>query len=328
MGETVGVGSASTTSRPGSPSGRWSELGPRYGALAALVALVVVNALFTPNFATASNLWSVLLQVSTVLLVAIGMTLVIATGGVDLSVGSVMAVAAAIAAVMLDRGIAVAVLAALAGALAIGALNGALVAYLRVQPIVVTLATLIAARGLAQVISRDGQLIPIANPTFEAIGQGFVGPIPTPVVIALVVAAAAAFLLRATPFGRYVLAVGGNRPAARLAGVPVARTVVTVYAASGVLAGLAGLIVAARLSAADAAKIGLNMELDAIAAAVVGGTALTGGRATILGTVIGALIMQTIATSFNMLLVPYSWSLAFKAGIILIAVYLQRPRRV
>ncbi len=328
MGETVGVGSASTTSRPGSPSGRWSELGPRYGALAALVALVVVNALFTPNFATASNLWSVLLQVSTVLLVAIGMTLVIATGGVDLSVGSVMAVAAAIAAVMLDRGIAVAVLAALAGALAIGALNGALVAYLRVQPIVVTLATLIAARGLAQVISRDGQLIPIANPTFEAIGQGFVGPIPTPVVIALVVAAAAAFLLRATPFGRYVLAVGGNRPAARLAGVPVARTVVTVYAASGVLAGLAGLIVAARLSAADAAKIGLNMELDAIAAAVVGGTALTGGRATILGTVIGALIMQTIATSFNMLLVPYSWSLAFKAGIILIAVYLQRARRV
>jgi simple sugar transport system permease protein/ribose transport system permease protein len=303
-------------------------MGPKYGALAALVVLVVANAVFTPNFATAANFWSVLLQVSTVLLVAIGMTLVIATGGVDLSVGSVMAVSAAIAAVLLDRGISVAILAALVGALAIGALNGALVAHLRVQPIVVTLATLIAGRGLAQVISRDGQLVPIANPAFEGIGQGRIGPIPTPVVIALAVALAAGFILRATPFGRYVLAVGGNRAAARLAGVPVARTVVMVYAASGVLAGLAGLIVAARLSAADAAKIGLNMELDAIAAAVVGGTALTGGRATIVGTLIGALIMQTIATSFNMLLVPYSWALAFKAAIILIAVYLQRPRRV
>jgi ribose/xylose/arabinose/galactoside ABC-type transport system permease subunit len=328
MGDALGVSSAPTTPRSASAHGRWAEMGPKYGAIGALVVLVVVNALFTPNFATAANFWSVLLQVSTVLLVAIGMTLVIATGGVDLSVGSVMAVSASIAAVLLDRGIAVALFAALAGAVAIGALNGALVAYLRVQPIVVTLATLIAGRGLAQVISRDGQLVPINNPTFEALGQGHIGPIPTPVVLALVVVAAVAFILRATPFGRYVLAVGGNRSAARLAGVPVARTVVTVYAASGLLAGLAGLIVAARLSAADAAKIGLNMELDAIAAAVVGGTALTGGRATILGTVIGALIMQVIATSFNMLLVPYSWSLAFKAGIILVAVYLQRPKRV
>ena len=229
---------------------------------------------------------------------------------------------------LLDRGMIVAVPAAVAGAVAIGALNGALVAFLRVQPIVVTLATLIAARGLAQVIARDGQLVPISNAPFEALGQGQLGPIPTPVIVALVVVAAAAFVLQATPFGRYVLAVGGNRPAARLAGVPVSRTTVMVYAASGLLAGLAGLITAARLSAADAAKIGLNMELDAIAAAVVGGTALTGGRATILGTVIGALIMQVIATSFNMLLVSYAWSLAFKAGIILIAVYLQRPRRV
>jgi simple sugar transport system permease protein/ribose transport system permease protein len=322
------VSTAAAPSRPIAAPGRWSGLGPKYGALAALVVLVVANAILTPNFATASNFWSMLLQVSTVLLVAVGMTLVIATGGIDLSVGSVMAVSAAIGAVLLDRGIPVAVLAAVAGALAIGALNGALVAYLRVQPIVVTLATLIAGRGLAQVIAHDGQLVTINSPTFEALGQGRLGPIPTPVIVALLIVGAAAVLLQATPFGRYVLAVGGNRPAARLAGVPVSRTTVMVYAASGLLAGLAGLITAARLSAADAAKIGLNVELDAIAAAVVGGTALTGGRATILGTVIGALIMQVIATSFNMLLVPYSWSLAFKAAIILVAVYLQRPRRV
>jgi galactofuranose transport system permease protein len=141
-------------------------------------------------------------------------------------------------------------------------------------------------------------------------------------------AGAAIFVLRATPFGRYVLATGGNPAAARLAGVPVRRTLITVYAVSGLLAGVAGLIVASVLGASDAAKIGQNMELDAIAAVVVGGTALTGGRATILGTVVGALIMQVIATSFNMLLVPYAWSLALKAAIILLAVYLQRPRRV
>src|SRR5207253_2415877 len=160
------------------------------------------------------------------------------------------------------------------------------------------------------------------------LGRGRIGPVPAPVLVALVVVALAAFVLHATPFGRYVLAVGGNAPAARLAGVPVRRTVITVYALSGVLAGVAGLLEASRLGASDAAKIGLNIELDAIAATVVGGTALAGGRATILGTVVGALVMQVIATSFNMLLIPYAWSLALKAAIILVAVYLQRPSRV
>ena len=239
-----------------------------------------------------------------------------------------MAVAGALAAVLLPRGIAVAVAGALAGAVAVGLLNGTLIAYLRVQPIVVTLATLIAGRGLAQVISNNGELVTIDDPTFQLLGRGHVGPVPAQVVVALVAVALAAFALRATPYGRYVLAVGGNPAAARLAGVPVRRTLITVYAASALLAGTAGVIEAARLGASDAAKIGLNVELDAIAAVVVGGTALSGGRATVLGTVVGALIMQVIATSFNMLLVPYSWSLALKAAIILVAVYLQRPRRV
>ena len=313
--------------RPGSG---WRRLAPApaYAALAALVALVLLNALFTPNFATSSNLWNVLLQVSTVVLVAIGMTLVIATGGIDLSVGSVMAIAGAVSAVLLDRGIVVAVVAGLAVATLVGILNGALIGWLRVQPIVVTLATLIAGRGLAQVISREGELVTIGEPTFMLLGRGHLGPVPVQVIIALTAVGVAVFVMRATPFGRYVLAAGGNPAAARLAGVPVRRTIVSVYATSAFLAGVAGLIVAARLGASDAAKIGQNMELDAIAAVVVGGTALSGGRATILGTVVGALIMQVIATSFNMLLVPYSWSLALKAAIILVAVYLQRPRRV
>ena len=324
-------GTAHANPAPAPREARWGQLahiGPTYGALIALILLVVINTVITSNFATTSNLWNVLLQVSTVLIVAVGMTLVIATGGIDLSVGSSMAIAGAVASVLLDRGMGVAIPVALLAVLAMGVVNGALVAYVRVQPIVVTLATLIAGRGLAQVISRDGQLVTIDHAAFQTLGRGLIGPVPVPVIIAVVVVAGAAFILRAMPFGRYVLAAGGNPAAARLAGVPVGRTIVTVYAASAVLAGLAGLIVAARLGASDAAKIGLNVELDAIAAVVVGGTALSGGRATILGTVVGALIMQVIATSFNMLLVPYAWSLALKAAIIVIAVYLQRPARV
>ena len=328
-----------TTSSPVSPAARvapgdafgrgWRAAGPAAGAIAALVVLVLANALFTPNFATASNLWNILWQVSSVTLVAVGMTYVIATGGVDLSVGSVMAIAAALAATRLEsHGLVIAGIVGIAGAVAIGALNGALIARDRIQPIVVTLATLIAGRGLAQVLSNDGQLVPIRDAAALAFGRHRIGPVPIPVIVAAVVVALAAAVLRSTPFGRYVLAAGGNPAAARLAGVPVRRTIITVYALSGLLAGMAGLLEASRLGASDAAKIGLNIELDAIAATVVGGTALTGGRATILGTVVGALVMQVIATSFNMLLVPYAWSLVLKAAIIVVAVWFQRPRRV
>jgi simple sugar transport system permease protein/ribose transport system permease protein len=319
--------SAAVTSSP-SRIPKWFAPGSTSGALIALVVLVVLNSVFTPNFATASNFWNVLLQASQVVLVAVGMTLVIATGGIDLSVGSVMAIAGSVAAVQLGLGMAPAIAIALIAALLVGLLNGALITRDRIQPIVVTLATLIAGRGLAQVISNDGQLVPINEPAFGVIGRSHLGPVPTPVVIALIVAVAAAFALRNMPFGRYLLSAGGNPAAARLAGVPVRRTLIAVYTISGLLAGIAGLIEVSRLGASDAAKVGVNIELDAIAAVVVGGTALTGGRATIFGTVVGALIMQVIATSFNMLLVPYAWSLALKAGIILFAVYLQRAKRV
>jgi ribose/xylose/arabinose/galactoside ABC-type transport system permease subunit len=325
MQATAGARPAPGAGRAG---GRWSDLGATGGAVLALVVLVVLNSIFTPNFATAGNLWNVLFQLSVTLLVAVGMTYVIATGGVDLSVGSVMAISAAVAAVTLDYGLAVAIpLALLAGA-AVGLLNGWFVSYFSVQAIVVTLATLLAGRGLAQVVNRGGALLTIDDPGFLVLGRGHLGPVPVQVLIAAVVVGLAIFLLRATPFGRYVLAAGGNPAAARLAGVPVNRTIVSVYVLSGVLAALAGLIEASRLGASAAARIGQGAELDAIAAVVVGGTLLSGGRATLVGTVVGALIMQVVATSFNMLLIPYAWALAFKALIILFAVYLQRPRRV
>jgi galactofuranose transport system permease protein len=314
--------------RPVSLPSRGVLAGPTAGAVIALVLLILLNAVFTPNFATAANAVNILWQVSSVVLVAVGMTLVIATGGIDLSVGAVMAIAGAVVATQLGVGVGPAILLALLAALMVGLLNGTLIARGRIQAIVVTLATLIAGRGLAQVLSNDGQLVPVRDATLEALGRGRVGPIPIPVIIAALVVVLAVIALRSTPFGRYVLAAGGNAEAARLAGVPVRRTIITVYGVSALLAGLAGVLEASRLGASDAAKIGLNIELDAIAATVVGGTALTGGRATIIGTVIGALVMQVIATSFNMLLIPYAWSLVLKAAIIVVAVYFQRPKLV
>jgi galactofuranose transport system permease protein len=312
----------------GGVAGWWRALGPTGGAVVALVVLVVANSIFTNNFATAGNFWNVLFQLSVTLLVAVGMTYVIATGGVDLAVGSVMAISAAVAAVTVDQGLFVAIPLALLAGMAVGLLNGAFIAYFGVQAIVVTLATLLAGRGLAQVINGGGALLTINDPGFLVLGRGNLGPVPVQVIIAALVVALAIFVLRSTPFGRYVLAAGGNPAAARLAGVPVNRTVISVYVISGMLAGLAGLVEASRLGASAAARIGQGAELDAIAAVVVGGTLLSGGRATLTGTVVGALIMQVIATSFNMLLIPYAWALAFKALIILFAVYLQRPRRV
>ena len=311
---------------PARGAGRIADYAPTYGALAALLLLLAVNSAFTPNFFDLNNFRNVLLQVAPTVLVAVGMTLVISTGGIDLSVGSVMAIASAVAATSLDLGAGVAVLLALAAAAAAGAFNGALISGFRIQPIIVTLAMLIAGRGVAQVLSNGGQLVPFSNASFEYLGKGVLAGVPVQVIVMALVVAAAIFVMRATPFGRYVVAVGGNEAASRLAGIKIHRTKIIVYALSGLLAGLAGLIETARLGASDAQKVGLNIELDAIAATVVGGTPLTGGRATVIGTLVGALIMQIITTGFVMNGISYAWSLVIKAAIIIVAVYIQRPK--
>lgn len=316
-----------TTINPTAGAGlRLGDYAPTYGAFAALVLLVLINVLFTPNFAGFDNLRNILVQVTPTILVAIGMTFVIATGGIDLSVGSVMAIASAIAAVSLDYGVVLAILLGLAVATAIGVFNGVLIAGFKIQPIIITLALLISGRGIAQVISNGGQVVSFNDPVFEFLGQGIIFGIPFQIGLLVVIIGLAVFLLRSTIFGRYVIAVGGNEEAARLSGIHVTRTKVTVYALSGLLAGLAGLIYTARLGASDASKVGDGIELDAIAATVVGGTPLTGGRATVIGTVIGALIMIVITTSFNMNNLKFPYSLVIKAAIILLAVYIQRPK--
>ena len=187
-----------------------AALGPTYGALAALVLLVLFNAIFAPNFATASNFWNILLQASPTILVSVGMTMVVATGGIDLSVGSVMAIASALAATLLDRGVAVAAAAGLAAAFAAGCFNGALVSAFRIQPIIATLAMLIAGRGIAQVMS-DGQLIPFSNPAFESLGKGYFGPVPVQVLVMAVMVIA---LPRPPPVHRLHLVPGPLRPRA------------------------------------------------------------------------------------------------------------------
>jgi ribose/xylose/arabinose/galactoside ABC-type transport system permease subunit len=296
-----------------------------HGVYVAFAALVLFNVVFTTNFATTATLFNLLIQVAPVLIVSLGMALVIGTEGVDLSVGSVMALASAIVPLYLGYGWPVAVLIALVVGTLAGALNGSLVAFVGVQPIIATLALFVGGRGLAQVMV-GGQLQIISDPSFVAIGRAEVLGIPVTVIVAAVLAIAVGFLVRRTTFGRYLLAIGGNRAASFLSGHPVRAVLVAVYAISGALATIAGVLATARLSAGDPSTIGLLVELDAIAAVVIGGTPLSGGKVSIMGTVIGALVMQVITATFIMNDLPFTYAQMLKAVIILLAVYIQRGR--
>jgi ribose/xylose/arabinose/galactoside ABC-type transport system permease subunit len=304
----------------------------RHGALIALALLVLFNLAFTPNFATWQTLNVNLTQVCAIVIVGVGMTLVIATGGIDLSVGSLMAIAGSVAPliflnkiVSLPHGLGI-VLAFIVPVLVAGVFgwfNGWLITRLRIQPIIATLVLFIAGRGIAQVMT-NGNLQPFTMPEFQFIGLGRVFGIPFQALLMIVIVLGAAWMLRRTVFGRQVLAVGGNERAARLAGIPVVSVKRRVYMISGLLSGLAGLIVIARNSAADANLVGLGMELDAIAAVAVGGTLLTGGRATVVGTLLGALIIQLVRYTLLANGVPDAAALVAKAAIIVLAVWLQR----
>lgn len=305
----------------------------RYGVFLAVVLLILFNLAVTPHFATMQTLSVNLTQVCTIVIVGVGMTLVIATGGIDLSVGALMAIAGAMSPMFFTGelfpvpniyiGIALGIVFAIIIASFFGLFNGWLINRFSIQPIIATLVLFIAGRGIAQV-STNGDLQVFKVPEFQAIAIGRVLGVPFQVWIMVVVVIIAAFVLRRTVFGRQVLAVGGNEEAARLSGVPVKRVKLIVYGVSGFCSGIAGLIVIAMNSAADANLIGLGMELDAIAAVAVGGTLLTGGRATILGTLLGALIIQLVRYTLLANGVPDAAALVVKAGLIILAVWLQR----
>jgi ribose transport system permease protein len=298
------------------------------GTLFGLLAIVVVFSVLSPNFLTTGNLLNILQQSSINACVALGMTLVIISGGIDLSVGPTAAIAAVIAAVLMAAGapIVVAIPAALLFGMAAGALNGVLVAYGGLQPFIVTLGTLSLYRATALIYTGGNPIFGIP-PQFRALfNTSFFFGIPNPVVIVAVLALVIWVLLNKTPLGEYFLAVGGNEEASHIAGVPVAMTKIASYGISGCLAAVAGLVLVGRLGAADP-TLGNLWELDAIAAAAIGGASLMGGKGSIVGTLLGAVILGSLRNGLTLLNVQAFYQLFATGLIILVAMLIDRATR-
>jgi simple sugar transport system permease protein len=303
--------------------------------VAALALLVVFNLIFTKNFSSITlkdgrlfgAMIDILYRSSPVILIALGMTLVMATRGIDLSVGAVMALSGATAAILLTTSglsVPLVILAGLAVATAAGLWNGILVTYLQIQPIVATLILMVAGRGIAQLWT-DGRIITFESKSFEFISSGTVLWLPATVFIAVGAYVIAQFLAKKTVLGTYIEAVGGNETATSYAGINVNAVKLFVYAFSGLCAGMAGLIATADIKAADLSNIGLNSELDAILAAVIGGTLFSGGKFNLTGAVFGALIMQTLTTQIYMNGLDKAYTLVIKAAIVIVVCLMQSP---
>ncbi|NTB95034.1 ribose ABC transporter permease [Agrobacterium tumefaciens] len=296
--------------------------------LAGLIVVSILMGLASDNFFSVNNIMNVLRQVSVVGILAVGMTFVILTGGIDLSVGAVMALVGTLSAgLMVNSGLpaSVALPAGLFIGLGIGIFNGALVAWGKMPAIIVTLATMGMARGLGLIYSGGYPVSGIPS-WISWFGVGRVGVVPVPVIIMVAIYAIALVLLQRTAFGRHVYALGGNELAARLSGVKTQRVKLAVYGISGVTAALAALILTGRLMSGQP-NAGVGFELDAIAAVVLGGTAIAGGRGLILGTLIGAVLLGILNNGLNLMGInPYLQDV-IKGGIILLAIYIGREWR-
>ncbi|GAA1885809.1 ABC transporter permease [Streptomyces durmitorensis] len=295
-----------------------------YGVYLGVAVLLLLNIAVTPHFLSAENFRTQAVQVAPVLIVALGMALAIGSEGVDLSVGSVMALSTSLLSLYLGYGTWIALIVAIIGGAAIGLANGSLIAFIGIQPIVATLALMVAGRGLALVLLP--QLKDVRDPTMASLGSGDVLGIPYLALIAAALALLVAFVVRRTTFGRQLLAIGDSRPAARLAGLPVRRVLILVYVCSGALAAIAGVLATARLTASDPTSLGNLMELSAITAVVVGGTPLSGGRVRIGGTVAGAVLIQLLTATLIKHDLPPSWTQIAQAIVIILAVYAARER--
>lgn len=300
----------------------------KQGALVGLLVIIVALAILSPNFLTMDNLMNVFRQVSINALIAFGMTFVILTGGIDLSVGSILALSSALTAGFMVGGMN-SILAMFQGILLgalMGAANGVAVAKGKIAPFIVTLATMTIFRGLTLVYTEGKPITGISDSfAFQLVGRGYFFGIPFPVVITVIAFIILYILLRKTTFGRSVYATGGNEEAARLSGLKIDRIKITVYSISGAMAALAGVILTSRLNSAQPTA-GTSYELDAIAAVVLGGTSLAGGRGHITGTLIGALIIGVLNNGLNLLGVSSFYQQVVKGGVILLAVLLDRKR--
>ena len=291
-------------------------------AAIALIVMIAVMSCLNQYFLTVSNLLVILQQTSAIAVIAVGMTFVILTKGIDLSVGSVLALTGVICAFMLQWHLpiyVVIVFTVMAGALS-GAISGGIITKGLVQPFIATLVTMTLFRGMTMVLS-DGYPVAASTSAFYFIGNGSILGIPMPVYIMAVVFGISFYVLKYTRFGRHVYAVGGNEDAAKLAGVRVNRVKLLVYAISGALSAVAALILTSRLSSAQPTA-GTGYELDAIAAVVLGGTSLFGGRGKVMGTLMGALIIGLLANALNLMNVSSYYQMIVKALVILVAVLL------
>ena len=298
----------------------------RLGALIGLIFMVIILSILSPNFLDLSNILNVLRQVSVNALIAFGMALVILTGGIDLSVGSLLALGSAITATLLASGMdpILAVLLGLLSGGVMGALNGLIITKGKVAPFIATLATMTIFRGLTLVLMKGRPITGLSQDNFfKYIGQGYIWWIPLPVIWMLIAFVITLFILRKTVFGRTVYAIGGNEEAAILSGLKTVKAKIWVYTITGVLTTFAGLILTSRLNSAQP-NAGVTYELDAIAAVVLGGTSLMGGRGWVFGTLIGALIIGVLNNGLNLLNVSPFFQQVVKGGVILLAVLIDR----
>jgi simple sugar transport system permease protein len=307
--------------------------------------LLLFNACFTPHFfefevrddRVYGSVIDILDNAAPLVLISLGMALVIGTGGIDLSVGAVAAIAGTIAAGLISgpdysvlsdvprAGAVIAILSALLGAALAGAVNGGLVAFARIQPIIATLILMVAGRGVAQLLS-DGQVITFHDRTMKGLTSTALLGLPLPFFLWLAAFVLCSAVTRMTALGLFIESIGDNAIASRFCGVPAASVRFVVYMVCGVLAGLAGLLIASDVTAADAGNAGLYIELDAILAVVIGGTALTGGRFSLAGAVIGALLIQSMTTTILSRNVPAEYTLLAKAIIVILVILLQSER--
>jgi ribose transport system permease protein len=294
---------------------------PRSYLLIVLAIVVAIGAMSHDNFLTVFNLKNILITASVVSVLAVGQFFVIVTGGIDLSVGSVVAFSTVLTAIVLrsDVPTAAAIPLTLLACAGIGTLNGLIVVYAGITPFIATLATLSMVKGFSYIV-QSGTLIQIENQSFLNLFNVQIAGIPRPVIIFFVVMLVAAFVTKMTTFGRQLYAIGGNAEAARLSGLPVRRNLVAVYAISGFLAGLAGLMLSAQLLQGSS-LVGAGYELDSIAAVVVGGASLFGGTGDPISAVVGGLIIGTLLNIMNLLGVASETQLVIKGGVILVAVF-------
>lgn len=296
----------------------------QYGTLFGLIAIVIIISIIKPKFLSIDNIMNLLRQTSINGLLAIGMTFVVLTGGIDLSVGSIVGASGMFAALVAksENNLPwyVAALVGISVGLLLGILNGVIISYLKVPAFIATLGMLSIARGITYMAS-DARPVPGLSEDFLKIGGGNIGPIPIPVIILVIVLVICYILLYRHRYGRYVFATGGNALAARVSGIKVKKIVCSVYMISGLLAGLAGVILTSRVTS-GLAQSGQNYETDAIAAAVIGGNSLAGGRGRLWGTVVGFLIIGVMNNGLDMMAVSSYWQLVIKGSIIIIAVML------